>query len=133
MSIDQLRQGATTPEAEGYPKFTFDTPGTELYGQVMAARFGIETRFGDADLIEVNDHVQGPVTLWLSNVQLKAGLVEGRNQLGRPVADGDLVYVRFDRSEPRPGGKTLKHFSVNLAAGQPPAQPASPPPFPTQV
>lgn len=120
--LDAARQAAAVPQAEGLPKFTFDVPGTELYGQVITARYGVTTPHGVGHLLEVRDHVAGDVTVWLSNVQLQAGIVEGRNQLGRPVQGGDIVYIRFESLEPRPGGKTLKNFAINVAAGQAPAQ-----------
>jgi hypothetical protein len=124
-----LRQGAATPTVEGPPKYTFTTPGEEVYGQVAQVRFNLDTQFGVGHLLELNDVTRGPITIWLSNVQLEAGLVQGRNQLGRPVAAGDIVYIRFDSIEPRQGGKTLKHFAINVAAGQAPA----PAPAPAQV
>ena len=128
-ALDAARQAAATPVAEGPPKFTFQNPGDEVYGQVAVARFGITTPHGEGHLIELNDHQHGLITVWLSNVQLQAGVVEGRNQLARPVHPGDIVYIRFDSTEPRPGGKTLKNFSINVAEGEtaPPATDNRPP------
>jgi len=131
-ALDAARQAAATPVAEGPPKFTFQNPGDEVYGQVAVARFGITTPHGEGHLIELNDHQHGLITVWLSNVQLQAGVVEGRNQLARPVHPGDIVYIRFDSTEPRPGGKTLKNFSINVAEGEtaPPVQQAQQQPAP---
>lgn len=127
--LNALRAGAATPTVEGPPKFTFQNPGDEVYGQVDLVRFDVETKFGAANLIEVSDVQRGPVTVWLSNVQLETGLVQGRNQLGRPVQQGDTVYIRFDSTEAREGGKTLKHFAINLAPGEQAPQQAPQPQY----
>ncbi len=137
--IDALRQGATPAPAggggaDGPPKFTFTQPGEEVFGQVTRAEFEITTPYGLSDVIEVNDAQRGPLTLWLGTSQLAAGLVEGKNQLGRRIQASDIVYIRFDRTEARPNGNTLKHFSINLQAGPPlpQSQPQQQAPAPQQ-
>ena len=126
MTPEQMRQqmaaGATQPGLEGPPEFKFTQPGEEVFGVVTAARYGFNTVHGPGNVIEVNDFARGALTLWASNVQLEAGIVQGRNQLGRAVAVGDLIYVRFDGQTALDGGKTVKNFAINVQAGQQPQQ-----------
>lgn len=116
--LDTLRDGAEHPSSvDGPPAFRFDEEGQEIFGKVHRVSFSVQTKYGDVDVVEVEDHERGLVTLWLSQVQLVNGLVRGSNPLGRPIAEGDVVYIRFDGTKSLDGGKTLKQFSLNLAAG----------------
>ena len=125
MTVDRaaMAAGASTPNVEGPPVFKFTQPGDEVFGQVTRASFGFETQFGIGNVIEVADEQRGEITVWLSNAQLDAGLVQGRNQLGRRVQEGDVVYIRFDGKTNIQGGKTLSQFAINVQAGQPSAVP----------
>ena len=134
-SYEAMAAGASTPtvNTESLPEFKFHNPGDEVFGQVTRAQFGIQTKFGEGNLVDVNDHRFGAVTVWLGNVQLKSGLVDGNNQLGRQVQPGDIVFIRFDSVTPLDGGKTVKNFSINLQAGaQQAAQQAQPAAAPQQ-
>lgn len=101
-------------------------PGEFIYGQVVAVR-DVNTQYGNKTVLEVNDQQRGVVSMWVSNVQLVAGLVEGNNQLQRPVQRGDLLYVRFDGKQELDNGRQVSNFAINVAAGQPPPQPAQAP------
>lgn len=122
---EQMAAGAARPAASGgdFPdRFKFTTPGEELFGQVTRVD-DAKSAWGTEKVIEVEDEALGAVALWVTNVQLKNAIVEGKNAMGRPVAVGDTVYIRYDGSEALEGGKTLKNYSVNVApgTGTPPA------------
>lgn len=124
--VDQMAQGAQRPQvADGnYPDtFKFTVPGEHVYGQVTGVR-RVNTQYGDRVVIEIGDQQRGPIAVWLSNIQLQAALVEGNNQLGRPVAAADIVYIRFDGKQQLDGGRTVSNFAINLAAGNGVPQPA---------
>lgn len=53
------------------------------------------------------------VTLTAGQVRLKTLLAEHRPDVG------DHITIVFERSERRAGGKTLKHFRVEVKRGQP--------------
>ena len=114
----QMAQGAAQPAVEGPPEFKFTQPGEEIFGTVTAARYGFNTQYGVGNVIEVVDEERGPVTVWATNVQLEAGIVQGRNQLQRPVQEGDVVYIRYDGQTALEGGKSVKNFAINVQAGQ---------------
>lgn len=124
--VNQFAQNATTPvinDGDYAPTIKLETPGEYLYGQIADIRL-VNTQYGDTYVLEVNDQQRGQVAMWLSNVQLRAGLVEGRNQLGRQVHTGDIVYIRFDGKQPLDGGRTVSNFSINVAANPNTAQQA---------
>lgn len=74
-------------------------------------------------LIIQEDGADEPRTLTAGQVQLKAKLAELRPNVG------DRIAVALTKIEPRGGGKTLKHFTVETAAGTAPAAaPAAAPP-----
>lgn len=120
MTRDQMVQGAITPTADGPPKKVWTQPGDEVFGRVLLVKTDLSIP-GNSDLgslIEVDQgQPAGTCTVWTTAAQLKAGLVEGRNQLGRPVAAGDIVYIRFDGKTAIEGGKTLNTFAINVQAG----------------
>ena len=121
MSKAEMAKGAVNPTKadQANSTFKFTEKGQELYGTVEKVAIDIITDYGKASLIEVNDEDEGLVTLWLSQAQLKRGLVNGGNPLGRQVIEGDIVYIRFDGETKLDGGRTMKNFSVNLKAAEP--------------
>jgi hypothetical protein len=127
--VNQFAQGAQRPQiADGdFPDvFKFTQPNEFLYGQVTAVR-NANTQYGPKTVLELNDQQRGVLSFWCSNVQLVAGLVEGNNQLGRPVKIGDIVYIRFDGKQQLDNARTVSNFSINVANGQPPPQPQQAP------
>lgn len=52
-------------------------------------------------------------TVTAGQIQLKAKLAEARPQVG------DRIRIEFTENERRAGGKTLKHFKVDVKAGEP--------------
>lgn len=85
----------------------FDAPGDSVSGEILAT--GIH-QFEDgkraAKLVIRTDI--GEVTLTAGQMQLAAKLAEVRPE------PGDHITVTYLRSEKRAGGKTLKHFEVNV-------------------
>ena len=59
------------------------------------------------------DTADGEMTLTAGQVQLASKLAEARPEVG------DIVDITYTRSEKRAGGKTLKHFSVEVKKGAP--------------
>lgn len=51
-------------------------------------------------------------TVTCGQVRLKAALAEKRPNIG------DLIKITYTMKEPRPGGKTLKHFEVLVKQGK---------------
>lgn len=128
---EQLSAGATSPSGSGADQLKFKDVGTEVFGKVTSVRLNVPTkRYAPIDaIVEVDDEERGVVAIFATTVQLKRALVEGENPLGRTVAVGDTVFIRFDSEEDLDGGNTLKHFSVNVAdGGGTPPQPAAPAP-----
>lgn len=118
--VDQMAQGAQRPQvadSEFPDTVKLQTPGEFIYGYITAVRRA-NTQYGDRTIIEMNDQTRGPISMFLSNIQLQTALVEGRNQLGRPIQTGDLLYCRFDGKEQLDGGRTVANFAINLAGGQ---------------
>ncbi len=89
----------------------FETPGDTVSGTITAVR---SHRFDDgkvAPQILIIDDRGEERTITAGQNQLKAKLVELR-----PGA-GDHIKITFTESERRPGGKTLKHFDVEVRRG----------------
>lgn len=118
---EQMAAGAVAPSMDTGEVFKFTQAGETVCGEIIVAKFDIVTKYGDADLIEVSDDKRGQVTVWLTNAQLRTGLVEGRNQIGRRVDVGDKVFIRFDGITQLDDGKTVKNYSINVQAGTPSA------------
>lgn len=100
----------------------FDNPGDAVTGTILAIR---KHTFADgkvaAELIIRTDTGED-VTVTAGQIQLARKLAELR------PAEGDRIGIRYDSSEKRDGGKTLKHFTVQVQNGNgqpaPAAQPA---------
>lgn len=114
---ERMAANATQPSTDNSSVFRFSTPGETVCGDVIVAKFDIVTKYGDADLIEVSDAKRGQVTVWLTNAQLRAGLVDGHNQLGRRIRVGDTVFIRLDGTTDLEDGKTVKDYSIALEEG----------------
>lgn len=122
--VNTMAQGAQRPavgDGEYPDSVKLTQPGEYIYGLVADVR-DVNTEHGPRTVLEVDDQQRGRITFWCGNVQLIAGLVDGRNQLGRKVQAGDVVYVRFDGKEQIQGGRTVSNFAINVAAGQAPPQ-----------
>lgn len=99
----------------------FDNPGDTVSGTVTAIR---AHRFDDGKVVPqvllVTDDGEEK-TMTAGPVRLKAELAEQRPE------SGDHIKVTFREVEKRAGGKTLKHFDVEVTrAGSTPAPAAAP-------
>lgn len=127
MGRAEAAQAAVRPASQEYgdrETVKFTEPGQEVYGIVAKVALGVGKK-GDIDLIEVDDEELGEITVFLGNLGLQQGLVEGSNNLGRPVQKGDTVYIRFDGEEVLEHGNTFKHYAVYLEGGGARAKAAS--------
>jgi len=90
----------------------FENPGDNVNGTVTYV--GIHT-FEDGKRAAklVISTADGEMTLTAGQVQLASKLAEARPEVG------DIVDITYTRSEKRAGGKTLKHFSVEVKKGAP--------------
>lgn len=91
--------------------FKFDNVGDSIAGTVNAVR---AHRFDDGSvapqvMLTTDDGEEKTVTA--GQVRLKAALAEQRPEAG------DHISITFTESEKRAGGKTLKHFDVNVTRG----------------
>jgi hypothetical protein len=70
-------------------------------------------RFDDGKVVPkiMLDTTNGEIALTAGQVRLKAALAEQRPEVG------DTLTVKLTEIEKRAGGKTLKHFDVNVAKG----------------
>jgi len=70
-------------------------------------------RFDDGKVVPkiMLDTSNGEIALTAGQVRLKAALAEQRPEIG------DTLTVKLTEIEKRAGGKTLKHFDVNVAKG----------------
>lgn len=70
-------------------------------------------RFDDGKVVPkiMLDTTDGEIALTAGQVRLKAALAEQRPEVG------DTLTVKLTEIEKRAGGKTLKHFDVNVAKG----------------
>ena len=70
-------------------------------------------RFDDGKVVPkiMLDTSSGEIALTAGQVRLKAALAEKRPEIG------DTLTVKLTEIEKRAGGKTLKHFDVNVAKG----------------
>jgi hypothetical protein len=97
-----------------------DNLGDTIAGTIQAIR---KHRFDDGSVVPqillVTDQGEER-TLTAGQVRLKAELAQQRPEAG------DHITVTLTQIEPRAGGKSLKHFAVQIrrGAGQPPAAPA---------
>lgn len=86
----------------------FDSPGDTVDGEVLAV--GVH-QFDDgkrAAKLVIRKTTGDEVTLTAGQMQLAAKLAELRPE------EGDHITVTYVRSEKRAGGKTLKHFDVQV-------------------
>ena len=98
----------------------FENVGDTVSGTINAVR---AHRFDDGSvapqvLLTTDDGEERTVTA--GQVRLKAELATQRPE------PGDHVTITFTEVEKRSGGKTLKHFKVEVTRGGKPAQPATP-------
>lgn len=102
---------------------SFENPGDKVTGTILAIR---KHQFPDgkvaAELILRKDDGE-EVTVTAGQVMLARKLAELR------PAEGDRIGIQFTQVEKRDGGKTLKHFEVQVANADPAslAQPAAAP------
>ena len=91
--------------------FKFDNVGDSIAGTVNAVR---AHRFDDGSvapqvMLTTDDGEEKTVTA--GQVRLKAALAEKRPEAG------DRISITFTENEKRAGGKTLKHFNVDVTRG----------------
>lgn len=112
---------------EGGEFVSFENVGDKVSGTVNAVR---AHRFDDGKvapqiLITTDDGEERTVTA--GQVRLKAELAAQRPEAG------DHVSIELTDIEKRSGGKTLKHFEVQVTRGGGAPAPAAPAPAPTQI
>ena len=127
---DDMRNGATSPQGgSGAEKFKFTEAGEEVFGQVTAVRLNIDGPHGPFDIVEIADEERGEIAVFGTNYQLKRGLIDGDNPVGRRVAVGDTVLIAYQGKEDIGQGKTVANFQINVldGGGTPPADRAPAP------
>lgn len=89
----------------------FDNVGDSVTGTVVAVR---AHRWDDGSVCpQIILNVDGEErTITAGQVRLKVALAEQRPE------PGDILTVEFTENEKRAGGKTLKHFSVDVQRGK---------------
>lgn len=117
---DRLASKAQAPAGGDYPDAVKLTEvGDEVAGIVTAVRTDVDTQYGDADVLQIDDEIRGEeVALWATSYQLKLGLIDGDNALGRQVETGDEVYIRFEGKVPTDNGNTVNTYAIAVAAGE---------------
>lgn len=85
----------------------FDTEGTSVTGTILAMSIH-EFEGGTRAPKLILETEQGEKTLTAGQVQLKKLLAEKKPDIG------DTITITYVRSEKRMGGKTLKHFTVEV-------------------
>ena len=99
--------------------FKFEQPGDTITGTITAIR---KHTFADGKVAAelVIDTDDGPKSVTAGQVMLARKLAEVR------PSEGDKIAIRFDQTEQRQGGKTLKHFTVQVQNGTQPQAAAQP-------
>jgi len=94
--------------ASDYAKF--EQVGDSVSGVVTGV---FVHRFDDGNVVPkiMLDTSNGEIALTAGQVRLKAALAEQRPEIG------DTLSVKLTEIEKRAGGKTLKHFDVNVVKG----------------
>lgn len=89
---------------------SFNEVGDSVSGVVTGV---FAHRFDDGKVVPkiMLDTTDGEIALTAGQVRLKAALAEQRPEVG------DTLTVKLTEIEKRAGGKTLKHFDVNVAKG----------------
>jgi hypothetical protein len=97
--------------ASGGDYVKFDNPGDGVVGDVL--NVGLHT-WADGSVcpkLTIRTDDGNDVTLTAGQVRLQSALREQRPEAG------DRIKVTFTEVEKRPGGKTMKHFDVQVAKG----------------
>jgi len=86
---------------------SFIKPGDTVTGRILSMR---RHQFDDGTIVALLrlDTADGERTLTAGQLKLKAALAEQRPE------PGDTLTVTFTSTEQRAGGKTLKHFDVDI-------------------
>jgi hypothetical protein len=88
----------------------FDNVGDEVVGTIKHIGRKVWDDGKVCPQLEL-DTAEGPKTLTAGQVRLKVALAEKRPE------QGDRIRVRLTQIEKRAGGKTLKHFQVDVQRG----------------
>lgn len=99
---------------DGLPNGNFakwENPGDEIAGDIVGKGIGEDMQGGQVPQIVVRLDDDSEVTITASQAQLRAKLLAAKPNVG------DRIKVTFTQSENRSGGKTLKHFEVQVKAG----------------
>lgn len=97
--------------ASGGDYVRFENPGDSVVGDVL--NVGLHT-WADGKVsaqLTIRTDDGNDVTLTAGQVRLASALREQKPEAG------DRIKVVFTEVEKRPGGKTMKHFDVNVAKG----------------
>lgn len=127
-----LAQQAVRPATGNYetlPNIKLDTPGQSIFGVIEEIK-EVSTQYGDRTVVTIAEQTMGRAQLWASQTQLRSGLVDGQNNLGRPARAGDTVYVEYEGQQQIDGGRQVKNFRVAIADGQQQSQARQPAPAP---
>lgn len=96
----------------------FEAVGDTVTGTVTGV---FAHRFDDGNVVPkiILETADGEIALTAGQIRLKAALAEQRPEVG------DVLTATLTQIEKRTGGKTLKHFDVNVTKGNAPAAPAA--------
>lgn len=86
---------------------TFTQPGDTISGKIVEVRLGTDFAGNPAPELVI-DTAEGEKIVTAGQVRLKVALAEAR------PAVGDAITITMTQLENRPGGRTLKHFQVEV-------------------
>lgn len=91
--------------------WTWENPGEFLAGDIISKTIDEDFNGKPAPCLGIRQDDGTEVLLTAGQAQLKAKLLEAK------PAVGDRIKITFTQVEKRGGGKTLKHFEVQLKSG----------------
>ena len=97
--------------ASGGDYVRFENPGDNVVGDVLNVTMHTWDDGSSCPKLTIRTDDGNDVTLTAGQVRLKAELRDKRPE------PGDRIKVTFTELEKRPGGRTLKHFDVQVASG----------------
>lgn len=84
-----------------------DKPGDDMLAVVTAIKPGVRTAFGRVPVLELQDPVGAPWSLWLLHTVLRREVIRAR-----PVV-GETLYVRYEgQVRPEGGGAAYENYTV---------------------
>lgn len=89
----------------------WENPGDSIAGDVIGKGVGQDVNGADVPQLVILRDDGEEITVTAGQAQLRAKLMEANPNVG------DRCKIEYTRSEDRGGGKTLKHFEVNVKRG----------------